>query len=93
MVGVYHQLTRADTVFRGGNSIPLRYPRCLALARLPRLPCRPPFLLPKNSEGLSGEKKLALARPQDAGGLAPAKSENAVQRRFWPPESVFALVN
>ena len=36
---------------------------------------------------------MALARPQDAGGLAPAKFENAVQSPFEPPESVFALVN
>ena len=36
---------------------------------------------------------MARGKTEDAGGLTPAKSENAVQRLFWPLAGVFPLAN
>ena len=52
----YPRLIRASTVFWGRNDRQLHFPRGRRSARLPRQPRWPPFPLPKNSEGLSGEQ-------------------------------------
>lgn len=69
-------------VFRGRKDRLLRYPRCRGTARLPRLPCWPPFLHPKNSKGLSSEKKTVPGKEADEGGLSPTKDNDAASAAF-----------
>ena len=83
IAGRYPQWTRGNTVFRGQNDRQLRYPRCRATARRPRLPCWPRFLLPKNSKGPAGEKKWGLARKRTKVGWRPP-------RTMTPPASILA---
>ena len=70
----YPRCIKGNTVFRGICGSRRRYPRCRATARLPRLPCPPPHLLPKNSEGPASEKKSALARKRTQVGWRPPRT-------------------
>ena len=67
----YPQRIKSSAVFRGILSGCRRDPRCRASARLPHLPCLPPNLFPKKSEGPASEKKSALAGKRTAVGCRP----------------------
>ena len=79
-------------VFPGLNTAWLRYSRWRATARLPRLPCQPPFILRENSKTRRASRRV-IGKAEDAGLLAQVKDDNAADGGPVRPASVRALVN
>ena len=90
-------VNRASTGFLGGSDRQLRLPPCRTLARRLRNPRRPLLPLPKNSEGLSGEQKLALAGKRTAAGCRPLRtratsSADLGRRKAYRPLSAEGII-
>ena len=78
-------------VFPGLNAVWLRYSRWRASARLPRLPCQPPFILRENSKTRRALRR-AFRKAEDAGIPAYVKDDNAAKGVPERPAGMRALV-
>ena len=79
-------------VFPGLNGVLLRYPRPRASARLPRLPCQPPFMLRENSKTRRALWRVD-GKAEDAGLLPQFKDDNAASGVPERPTGMCSLVN
>ena len=79
-------------VFPGLNGVWLRYPRPRASARLPRLPCQPPFMLRENSKTRRTLWRVN-GKAEDAGLLAQVKDDNAASGVPERPSGMCPLVS
>ena len=78
-------------VFPGLNTAWLRYSRWRATARLPRLPCQPPFILRENSKTRRASRRV-IGKAEDAGLLSQVKDDNAANGVLGRPAGICALV-
>ena len=78
-------------VFPGLNTAWLRYSRWRATARLPRLPCQPPFILRENSKTRRALRRV-FRKAEDAGIPAYVKDDNAAKDVLVRPAGICALV-
>ena len=78
-------------VFPGLNTAWLRYSRWRATARLPRLPCQPPFILRENSKTRRASRRV-IGKAEDAGLLAQVKDDNTANGVPGRPAGICALV-
>ena len=79
-------------VFPGLNSVWPRYPRWRALARLPRLPCQPLFMLRENSKTRRTLWRVN-GKAEDAGLLPQVKDDNAASSMPERPSGMCPLVS
>ena len=79
-------------VFPGLNGVWPRYPRWRATARLPRLPCQPPFMLRENSKTRRTFWRVD-GKAEDAGLPPQVKDDNAASGVSERPPGMCALVN
>ena len=78
-------------VFPGLNDVWPRYPRWRASARLPRLPCQPPFMLRENSQTRRVFWRVD-GKAEDAGLLLQVKDDNAASGVPQRPTGMRSLV-
>ena len=78
---------------RGQNDVWRRYPRWRATARLPRLPCQPPFILREKLRRTCRPVWSVVCKAEDAGLLTQVKDDNAADGGPVRPASACALVS